>query len=153
MSSTEENKSTEQKKEQVLSKDKPQTALTEEEKSAWEKAAETIAGDNKLLASVLKMVLSPFALIAGAGLLVYCFFEIKKHKEEIEKLKTENKKITDEKKELKEENEKVKKKYKKWKALSEEPIANNIAWLPFIQQQALPIANEKKKAYQTNYLD
>jgi cell division protein FtsB len=116
------------------------------EQSVWEKAAETIAGDNKMLASVLKMLLSPLALLAGAGLLVYCFLEMRKQKVEIEKLKNDNK-------ELAQENEKTKKKYKKWKALSEGEATKEVSGLGFTQQQSLPIASDKKKTYQTNYLD
>jgi hypothetical protein len=42
--------------------------------SVWAKAAETIAGDNKLLGNVLKFVLSPIGaiiLLCGAGYLIW----------------------------------------------------------------------------------
>ena len=120
------------------------------EKPVWEKAAETIAGDNKLLESLLKLVLSPVALIGGLGLLVYCFFELKKYKEQNEKLQEESKEMEKNYQELKE-------KYKKWKALAKEleskqPPENNIG---FVQQKILPMQNTTpgKKTYHSDYLD
>ena len=44
-----------------------------EQPSSWEKAAETIAGDNQLMSTLLKLLISPFMLIAGAGLIIYLF--------------------------------------------------------------------------------
>lgn len=84
---------TAEKNEQTAGKDKTLSG-TEKEKSVLEKAAETISGDNKLIETALKILLSPITLLAGAGLLVYCFFEMKKQKAEIEKLKTENKELS-----------------------------------------------------------
>ena len=120
------------------------------EKSVWEKAAETIAGDNKLLESLLKVVLSPIALIGGLGLVVYCFFELKKQKEQSEKLQQENKDLSVDYNEVKE-------KYKKWKALAKEleskqqPETN----IGYVHQKILPMQNNTpiKKTYHSNYLD
>src|ERR1700694_949535 len=64
--------------------------------SAWEKAAETIAGNNELMKTLLKLLLSPFTLIAGTGLIIYLFIKNKSYKEEIARLKEENRKLMDE---------------------------------------------------------
>lgn len=148
---TTENKAAE-KTEQATAKDK--TLLATQEKTVLEKAAETISGDNKLMDTVLKFLLSPIALLAGVGLIVYGFIEIKKQKAEIEKLKSENKKLADEKEELKEDYDKVKKKYKKMKELqeSQEP-ENSLKSLGFVTQKALPESLNKGKTYHTAYLD
>ena len=68
-----------------------------------EKAAQTIAGDNKLMETVLKILLSPITLITGVGLIIFWFHKMNDQKEEINQLKTENKKLTDEKKEQEED--------------------------------------------------
>ncbi len=124
-----------------------------EEPSVLEKAAQTIAGDNKLMAAVLKILLSPLALLAGGGLIIFCFSKMKGQKDEIEKLKIENKKLDDEKKELEEDYNKVKKKYKKLKALNETEIEKSMAGVGFIPHQALPPDLKQKKTYQSAYLD
>ncbi len=90
-----------------------------EQSSSWEKAAETIAGDNQLMSTLLKLLLSPFTLIAGLGLIIYLFIKNKSHKDEIVKLKEENKKLTDEKLFLEQTSESFRKKYKKMKKVFE----------------------------------
>lgn len=73
-------------------------------KSAWETAFETIVGDNKLLSTVLKIVLSPIGLVAvlcGVGYLVYKNMEYKK----------ENAKLSQDYKDLKAAHEQLKEKY------------------------------------------
>lgn len=90
-----------------------------EQSSNWEKAAELIAGDNKLMGSLLKLIISPFALLAGAGLIAYLFFKNKGYKDEITKLKEENAKLLNEKSFLAEEAETQKRKYKKLKKVLE----------------------------------
>ena len=144
----------EEKTEQKQSTGKTEKTLLgkDEEKGVWEKAAETIAGDNKLMGSVLKLILSPITLLVGLGLLIYAFIKIKKKKEEIEKLKAENLKLKEDYTELEEDFEKVKKKYKKIKTLaeteSESPllgITNHKSMLPITQP-------DKKKTYETAYL-
>jgi hypothetical protein len=87
--------------------------------SAWEKAAEAIAGDNQLMATLLKLLLSPLTLIAGGGLIVYLFIKNKGLKDELEKLKEENKKLIDDRLLLSEESNQVRKKYKKLKKVFE----------------------------------
>ena len=126
---------------------------SEKEPSVWEKAAETIAGDNKLMGVALKIILSPLTLIAGIGAIIWCFFKIKGLKEEVEKLKTENKKLGDEKIIQDEEYHRVKKKYKKLKELSEAGQESNVNGLGFIPQQLFPGETTKKKTYNTAYLD
>jgi hypothetical protein len=126
---------------------------SEKEPSVWEKAAETIAGDNKLMGVALKIILSPITLIAGAGALIWCFFKIKGLKEEVEKLKTENKKFSDEKIIQDEEYHRVKKKYKKLKELNETDQESNVNGLGFIPHQLFPGETAKKKTYNTAYLD
>jgi len=127
------------------------TLLEKEEKSAWVKAAETIAGDNKLLGIVLKIVLSPLVLLVGVGVIVYCFVRIKTLKAEMEKLKSEHKKIADEKEEREEEFQKLKKKHKKLKSLLEnETEVQNFGNTPTIHSSGEAI---KKKVYTTAYLD
>ena len=78
----------------------------EEKQSMWEKAADTIAGDNKILASLLKMLLNPVVLIT-AGILGYVWFKNKQKKKEVDetkKNKKQKKKHTELKK-LRKENE------------------------------------------------
>jgi len=139
MDDNKENKASE-KKEQPSAK-----AGTEKEKSVLEKAAETISGDSKLMDTAMKILLSPVTFLVGAGVIVYCFFEMKKQKEEIEKLKNEIK-------EVQENYTHEKKKNKKLKALIENETTKDMAGLGFIKQQALPQAGQKK-TYKSNYLD
>jgi uncharacterized protein HemX len=82
------------------------------EPSNWEKAATLIAGDNKLMTALLKLIISPFTLIAGGGLIIYLFMKNKNYKDEIEALKEENKKLSG-------ETENLKGKYKKLKKVFE----------------------------------
>lgn len=151
MNQTKENQQAE-KKEPLTAKDKPLTG-TDQEKSALEKAIETIAGDNKLMGTALKILLSPITLLVGAGLFIYCFYKMKDQKEEIEKLKTENKKLMDEKTELQEDYDKVKKKFKKLKNLNEMEAEKSITGLGFIPRQLQGVDQAKKKTYQSAYLD
>ena len=141
---------TETNKEQTAAlKDKPNTETSKApEKSVWETAAETIAGDNKLMETLLKIVLSPINLLASAGLIVFCFFKLKEQKAEIEKIKTEYK-------ELDEKYTHIKKKYKKLKEENEKQETTTVSGLNFRQQQVLPMENQiqKKKTYQSNFLD
>lgn len=102
-----------------------------EQVSNWEKAAEMIAGNNQLMATLLKLLLSPLTLIAGAALIVYLFYKNKTQKTEIEKLKEENEKLTGEKMLLEEESENFRKKYKKLKKVFEVEQEQE-------QQQVLP---------------
>ena len=139
MDDNKENKTAE-KKEQSTAK-----AAAEKEKSVLEKAAETISGDNKLMETAMKILLSPVTFLVGAGVIVYCFFEMKKQKEEIEKLKNEIK-------EVQENYTHEKKKNKKLKALIENETTKDMAGLGFTGQQALPQAGQKK-TYKSNYLD
>ncbi|MDX2172807.1 MAG: hypothetical protein SFY56_06785 [Bacteroidota bacterium] len=127
---------------------------TDAEKGVWEKAADTIAGDNKLMGSVLKLVLSPITLLVGVGLLIYAFIKLKGQKEEIEKLKAENLKLKEDYTELEEDFEKVKKKYKKIKVLSETESESPLLGIGIANHKSiLPINQpEKKKTYETAYL-
>lgn len=127
---------------------------TEEEKGVWEKAAETIAGDNKLMGTVLKLILSPITLLIGVGLLIYAFIKMKGQKDEIEKLKAENLKLKDDYIVLEENFEKVKKKYKRIKSLTETESENSLLGIGITANRSvLPIAQpEKKKTYETAYL-
>lgn len=101
------------KQENQKAENKKQSLNGTSESSAWEKAAELIAGDNKLMASLLKHVLSPLVLLAGAGLIVYLFLKNKSLKDEVNKLKEENKKLGDEKLFITGEAENFRKKYNK----------------------------------------
>ena len=139
MDVTKENKAAEKKEPPTVN------TGTEKEKTVLEKAAETISGDNKLMESAMKILLSPITLLVGAGVIIYCFFEMKKKDEKIEKLNTIIK-------ELEENCEHVKKKNKKLKALNEGQTTKEVSGLGFMQQQALPQASQKK-TYRTNYLD
>ena len=123
----------------------------EKEKSLLEKASDTIAGDKTLMGTVMKFLLSPVSLLVCAGIIIYCFFKIKGHKEEIEKLKTENKKLADEKRILEEDFYSVKKKYKKLKILNEEDAQNSVAGI--IPIRSLPEDSAKKKTYSSAFLD
>lgn len=126
---------------------------TDAEKGVWEKAAETIAGDNKLMGTVLKLVLSPITLLVGVGLLIYAFIKIKGQQEEIEKLKAENLKLNYNYTVLEEDFEKVKRKYKKIKTLTEAETENPLLGLGTANRSVIPITQpEKKKTYETAYL-
>jgi hypothetical protein len=151
MKETKEEK-TEQK--QTGSKTDKGLSGTEAEKGVWEKAADTIAGDNKLMGSVLKLILSPITLLIGVGLLIYAFIKLKGQKEEIEKLKAENLKLKEDYMELEEDLEKVKKKYKKIKVLTETETENPHLGIGLNAiRDVIPIAQpEKKKTYETAYL-
>jgi cell division protein FtsB len=147
---------TEEKTEQKQSENKTAKTLlgTDEEKGVWEKAAETIAGDNKLMGTVLKLILSPITLLVGVGALIYAFVKIKAQKDEIEKLKAENIKLKEDYTELEEDFEKVKKKYKKIKTLTETESESPLLGIGITNNKSiLPIAQpEKKKTYETAYL-
>lgn len=146
----------EEKTEQKQNGNKTENNLsgTDVEKGVWEKAAETIAGDNKLMGSVLKLILSPITLLAGVGALIYAFVKIKTQKDEIEKLKTENLKLKDDYTELEEDFEKVKKKYKKIKTLTETESESSHLGIGITNHKSLMPINqpEKKKTYETAYL-
>ncbi|MFO0356644.1 MAG: hypothetical protein ACK50A_06780 [Sphingobacteriaceae bacterium] len=146
----------EEKTEQKQNSSKTEKTLlgTDEEKGVWEKAAETIAGDNKLMGTVLKLILSPITLLIGVGLLIYAFIKIKGQKDEIEKLKAENLKLKDDYTELEEDFEKVKKKYKKIKTLTETESESPVLGFGITNHKSiLPInQTEKKKTYETAYL-
>ena len=144
----------EEKTEQKQNGNKTEKTLsgTGTEKGVWEKAADTIAGDNKLMGSALKLVLSPITLLVGVGLLIYAFIKLKGQKVEIEKLKAENLKLKEDYMELEEDLEKVKKKYKKIKVLSETENPHLGIGMNAIRD-VIPIAQpEKKKTYETAYL-
>lgn len=123
----------------------------EKEKSALEKAATTIAGDNKLMETALKILLSPLTILLGVGAIIFCFFKIKNLSADIEILKAENKKLTEEKTEQEEEYHKLKKKYKKFKELNENE--NSLSSLGSIPKQLISNEPEKKKTYNTAFLD
>ncbi len=127
---------------------------TDAEKGVWEKAAETISGDNKLMGTVLKLILSPIMLLVGVGLLIYAFIKMKGQKDEIEKLKAENLKLKEDYIELEEDFEKVKKKYKKIKTLTETESESPLLGIGITNHKSiLPInQSEKKKTYETAYL-
>lgn len=127
---------------------------TDEEKGVWEKAADTIAGDNKLMGGVLKLVLSPITLMAGVGLLIYAFIKLKGQKDEIEKLKAENLKLEEDYTKLEEDFEKVNKKYKKIKTLTETESEYPLLGTGITSHKSLiPInPSQKKKTYETAYL-
>lgn len=108
-----------QKQENPKEQNKKQTLNGTGESSTWEKAAELIAGDNKLMASLLKLLLSPLVLLAGAGLIVYLFIKNKSLKDEVNKLKEENKKISDENLFIASKAEKFRKKFNKLKQVLE----------------------------------
>jgi hypothetical protein len=108
-----------EKQENQKAENKKQSLNGTSENSAWEKAAEMIAGDNKLMSSLLKLLLSPFTLIAGAALIIYLFVKNKQHKDEITKLNEEKKKLAEEILIAMEETESLRKKYKKLKKVFE----------------------------------
>lgn len=105
-----------------------------EKPSTLEKAAETIAGDSQLMSSLLKLLLSPFTLIAGVGLIVYLFFKNKSYKDEIAKLKEENKKLSEERLLYAETSQDFKNKYKRLQKVFEAEQSMN-------EQRALPQGN------------
>lgn len=144
-----EQEQTSQKQEniQVDKKDTP------DKQAVLEKAAQTIAGDNKLMETALKILLSPITLIGGAVLLIFWFYKMNEQKNEIEKLKTENKKLADEKKNGEEEYDRLKKKYKKLKGQEETEGENGITGQRFIPMQSHLGSSTKKKTYRSVYLD
>jgi hypothetical protein len=146
----------EEKTEQKQNSSKTDKTLlgTDEEKGVWEKAAETIAGDNKLMGTVLKLILSPITLLVGVGLLIYAFIKLKGQKEEIEKLKAENLKLKEDYTGLEKDFERVKKKYKKIKSLTETETEHPLLGLGITANSSvIPITQpEKKKTYETVYL-
>lgn len=146
----------EEKTEQKPNGNKTENSLsgTDAEKGVWEKAADTIARDNKLMGSVLKLVLSPITLLVGVGLLIYAFIKLKGQKDEIEKLKAENLKLKEDFTELEEDFERVKKKYKKIKSLTETETEHPLLGLGITaNRDVIPITQpEKKKTYETAYL-
>jgi cell division protein FtsB len=146
----------EEKTEQKQSGNKTAKTLlgTDEEKGVWEKAAETIAGDNKLMGTVLKLILSPITLLVGVGFLIYAFIKLKGQKDEIEKLKAENIKLKEDYTELEEDFEKVKKKYKKIKTLTETESESPLLGIGITNHKSIMPINqlEKKKTYETAYL-
>lgn len=148
-------KEQEKKQEQAKPKVDGKTLSGAEEKSSWLQTAEAIAGNNKIMEGLLKILLSPVTLVVGAGALIFCFIKIKGQKDEIKKLKAENEKLLQEKNEQEEDYLKVKKKYKKLKELSEYEHENPIHALGMSPQKLLlPSSGEvKKKTYKTSYLD
>jgi hypothetical protein len=79
------------------------------EPSNWEKAATLIAGDNQLMSALLKLIISPFTLLAGGGLIIYLFIKNKSYKDEIAGLKVENEKLSGEAENLRGKYKKLKK--------------------------------------------
>lgn len=147
-------KEQDKKAEQSNKKPESKTLSGTEEKAAWVQTAETIAGNNKIMEGLLKILLSPVTLIIGAGALIYCFFKIKGQKDEIKKLKAENEKLIEQQKEHEEELHKVKKKYKKLKELNEYEGSSMGSLDMAPQKLMLPFAAEtKKKTYKTSYLE
>jgi len=144
----------EEKTEQNSSKTDKTLLGTDAEKGVLGKAAETIAGDNKLMGSVLKLILSPITLLAGVGALIYAFVKIKTQKDEIEKLKAENLKLKEDYTELEDDFEKVKKKYKKIKTLAETESESPLLGIDITNHKSIMPINqsEKKKTYETAYL-
>lgn len=55
----------------------------------WAKAIETIAGDNKLLNTVLKIALSPIGIVAAVCGFGYLLWKNKEYKEKIAQLETD----------------------------------------------------------------
>lgn len=91
--------------EKQQTKTKPESdSTTNEGLNLLSKAAETIAGDNKLLGNILKFVLSPLGLIALLCGLGYLIWKNKSHKDKIVALEKElldaNYEIKDLKKEV-----------------------------------------------------
>lgn len=126
---------------------------TSDKQAVLEKAAQTIAGDNKLMETTLKILLSPITLIGGAVLLIFWFYKMNEQKNEIERLKTENKKLSEEKKEWEEEHDRIKKKYKKLKGQEETNGEDDMTGGRFISMQSRLTDSTKKKTYRSAYLD
>jgi cell division protein FtsB len=118
--------------------------------SAWEKAAELIAGDNRLMTVLLKLLLSPFTLLAGAGIIIYLLFRNKTLGDELSRLKEENQKLTSEKEELNGVAQSNKKRYKKLMSLYELEQQRQLLPLPEGQQAPGLIGNRIMK---TAFLD
>jgi cell division protein FtsB len=92
---------------QAASSNKPLSGTAEP--SNWEKAATLIAGDNQLMSVLLKLIISPFTLLAGGGLIIYLFIKNKSYKDEIAGLKVENEKLSGEAENLRGRYKKLKK--------------------------------------------
>ena len=140
-----------QKQEKPEKQSKPLSGT--EETSVLEKAVGTIAGDNKLMGSVLKAVLSPFSLLLAASALVYCYFQIRKLKEEATKLHKENKQLKTDKILQEDELHKVKKKYKKLKEFNEANEALKLEGMGFVPKRLIAEAASKVQTYGTSVLD
>jgi cell division protein FtsB len=136
-------------------KDQPKQQTTQQgtaEKSTLEKAADTVAGDNKLMDMVMKVLLSPLALFAGVGALIYCFLKIRGLNEEVKRLEVENKKLSAEKTFTDEEYQRLKRKHKKLKALNESEAENSLKGLGYMPPKQLPADNKRKNTYHSAYL-
>ena len=139
-----------QKQENQKAETKKQSLNGTGETSAWEKAAEMIAGNNQLMSSLLKLLLSPFTLIAGAGLIIYLFIKNKQHKDEITKLNEEKKKLAEEILNLSEEKEIFRKKYKKIKQvfdIEQSNMKNHVLSEAIPKDTPIYNANKNKVAY------
>jgi DNA repair exonuclease SbcCD ATPase subunit len=134
--------------------DKKSLSGTEEEKQPawWEKAAGTIAGDNKMLGTILRFVLSPLGILLGLGLIAFGLYKMKGMKDEIEKLKSENKQLKEDFEELEEEHQKTKKKFKKLKTLNEAEAESSMNGLLLLNEPEKQISQATNKKYQTAYL-
>ncbi len=114
----------------------------------WEKAADMIAGNNQLMATLLKLLLSPLTLIAGAGLIIYLFFKNDQLRKEVSKLKEENKELTDEKEAVAEEADDLERKYLKIKKVLElEQNRSEQYHLPKETQSTVHNINKNKMSY------
>ncbi len=90
---------------------KTEPASDKDETASWLKAAQTIAGDNKLLSTILKFLLSPLAIVVALCVAGFLFYKNMKHKKENTRLEGENKKLEEEAKKLKEKVEKMEDNY------------------------------------------
>lgn len=131
----------------------PDKKDTPNKQAVLEKAAQTIAGDNKLMETTLKILLSPITLISGAVLLIFWFYKMNEQKNEIERLKTENKKLSEEKREWEEEHDRIKKKYKKLKGQEETEEEDGTSGGHYLLMQSRLTDSAKKKTYRSAYLD
>lgn len=118
-------------------KDKPESKPTE--KSISDAAAEALSGDNKFMAAVLKILLSPMALMVGGALVLYWLNMSKGSKQELEKLQQAHENLQEEYAELR-------RKYKKLK--SSMGIQNPLSGKE--KERQLPA---QPLSYRTNYLD
>jgi uncharacterized protein HemX len=123
-----------------------------EQHSNWKKAAELIAGDDQLLSTLLRIILSPFTLIAGAGVIIYLLFKNKTYKEELSRLKKENTKLLNEKSYITGQAETFRKKYKKLEKVFEiEQGQPNQLLLPQGNNREIPKHNINKN--KVSFLD